>query len=471
LTDLLTDQAHLGAPEPKGPADGPVPDTGVAVRMVLDTSVLISDPDSITAFPTADTVIPLVVVEELDQHKSRLDDVGRAARAVIRAIEELRVGNGGDIRTPVQLPTGGTLRIETNGLHLNEIREHGLDPAKNDNRILAASLGQASHGRTVVVSNDAALRIKAAQLGLEAMEHQRLRGRAMFERPVGWKTLEVAPATVDAVYANPAGLAVDDVAPADETTLRVELTDRYAVLRAGSQSVLVRHEAGELVPMLRVPEPWGLRPRSKEQQFALDLLLDPEVRVVALDGIAGTGKTILALAAGLEQVMETSLYDKVAVYRPIIPVGKSDLGFLPGTLDEKLNPWMIAVHDALVALTERRSHADARAMMDELTEREKLSLEAVTYLRGRSLQGTYILVDEAQNLEPTTLKTILTRVGEGTKVVFTGDTSQIDAPYLSEHNNAISVLIDAFDGERMFGHVRLSHCERSEVASLAALRL
>jgi PhoH-like ATPase len=439
--------------------------------MVLDTSVLISDPDSIHAFPGADTVIPLVVVEELDQHKSRLDDVGRAARAVIRSIEEMRVANGGDIRTAVALPNGGTLRIETNGLHLNEIREHGLDPAKNDNRILAASLGQAVHGRTIVVSNDAALRIKAAQLGLEAMEHQRIRARGAFERPVGWHTIEVTPSSVDAVYLEPNGTGIDDLAPGDVARVREELTDRYAVLRAGSQSVLVRHHDGELEALLRVPEPWGLRPRSKEQQFALDLLLDPEVRIVALDGMAGTGKTLLALAAGLEQVVETGLYDKLSIYRPVVPVGKAELGFLPGTLDEKLDPWMTAVHDALVALTERRSHADARAVMDELTERDKLSLEAVTYLRGRSLHGTYVLVDEAQNLEPTTLKTILTRVGEGTKVVFTGDTSQIDAPYLSEHNNAVSVLIDAFEGERCFGHIRLAHCERSEVASLAALRL
>jgi PhoH-like ATPase len=390
---------------------------------------------------------------------------------VIRSIEELRVANGGDIRTPVELPNGGTLRIETNGLHLNEIREHGLDPTKNDNRILAASLGQAVHGRTIVVSNDAALRIKAAQLGLEAMEHQRLRGRASFERPVGWRTIEVSSATVDAIYSDPNGIGIEDLAPGDVPRLRDELTDRYAVLRSGSQSVLVRHHDGELEALLRVPEPWGLHPRSKEQQFALDLLLDPEVRIVALDGMAGTGKTLLALAAGLEQVMETGQYDKLAVYRPVVPVGKAELGYLPGTLDEKLNPWMTAVHDALVALTERRSHADARAVLDELTEREKLSLEAVTYLRGRTLHGTFVLVDEAQNLEPTTLKTILTRVGEDTKVVFTGDTSQIDAPYLSEHNNAVSVLIDAFDGERCFGHVRLSHCERSEVASLAALRL
>jgi len=321
------------------------------------------------------------------------------------------------------------------------------------------------------VSNDAALRIKAAQLGLEAMEHQRLRGRTNVERPAGWTTIEVSAATIDALYAQHAAIGIDELDPRDVDTVQELLVDRYAVLRAGSQSALVRHVEGELQPLQRVPEPWGLRPRSKEQQFALDLLLDPEVRVVALDGMAGTGKTILALAAGLEQVMESSLYDKVAVYRPVVPVGKAELGFLPGTLDEKLNPWMTAVHDALVALTERRSHADARAMLDELTQREKLTMEAVTYLRGRSLLGTFVLVDEAQNLEPTTLKTILTRVGEGTKVVFTGDTSQIDAPYLSEHNNAVSVLIDAFEGERCFGHIRLAHCERSEVASLAANRL
>ncbi len=462
MTDLLHDA--LRSHDPGGSA---VP---VTTRMVLDTSALISDPDCLHAFPGCDAVVPLVVVEELDQHKSRLDHVGWAARAVLRAVEELRIANGGDIRTPVGLPGGGTVRIETNGLHLGEIREHGLDPERNDNRILAAALGQASHAPTVVVSNDAALRIKAAQLGLEAIEHQRHRGRPAAERPAGWTTVEVAATTVDRCYSAPSGLSPADLDAPDDTAL-AGLDQRYAVLRAGSQSVLVRRRDGRVEPIVRVPEPWGLRPRSKEQQFALDLLLDPEVRVVALDGMAGTGKTILALAAGLESVMEARLYDKVAVYRPVVPVGKAELGFLPGTLDEKLDPWMTAITDALVALTERRSHADARAILDELTGRDKLSLEAVTYLRGRTLQGTFVLVDEAQNLEPTTLKTILTRVGEGTKVVFTGDTSQIDAPYLSEQNNAVAALVDAFAGERLFGHVRLAHCERSEVASLAATRL
>ena len=190
--------------------------------------------------------------------------------------------------------------------------------------------------------------------------------------------------------------------------------------------------------------------------------------MIALDGRAGTGKTILAIAAALEQVVEEQRYERVAIYRPLVPVGRADVGFLPGGLDEKLDPWMSAVHDAVVALTDRHSSGDARQLIDELTERQKLSLESVTFLRGRSLQQQMVVIDEAQNLEPTTLRTILTRVGEGTKVVFTGDTSQIDAPYLGETNNALAVLTNAFTGQPCFGHITLQSCERSSVASLAA---
>ena len=441
----------------------------VSSRVVLDTSVLISDPEAVFAFPTSAAVIPLTVVEELDSLKTRPDDVGRSAREVLRRIEVLRVENGGDIRSAVALPGGGTLQIETNGLLVDTLVAQGLDPAKADNRILAAALGQADREVEPVelVSNDAALRIKAAQVGLVAREHHRGRSHPDARRATGWSTAEVSAGLIDDLYGRDAP-HLGDLGPGDETACAAIGPNEYAVLRAGQQSVLVKRRQDRLAPLPRGQEAWGLRARAKEQQFALDLLLDPDVRIVALDGYAGTGKTILALAAGLEQVMEHAVYDKVAVYRPVVPVGKSELGFLPGTLAEKLDPWMQAVTDALVAMTDRRSHADAVSLLDELTAREKLSLETVTFLRGRSLLGTYVLVDEAQNLEPTTLKTILTRVGEGTKIVFTGDTSQIDAPYLSEHTNAIAVLIDAFAGQRLFGHVRLSHCERSEVASLAA---
>ena len=458
------------APSPGSPAPG-----RLATRVVLDTSVLISDPEAVFAFPSAAVVIPLTVVEELDSLKARLDDVGRSAREVLRRIEMLRVANGGDIRSAVALPGGGTLEIETNGLLLETVVAAGLDPAKADNRILAAALGQVDRhvgegadgprGMVELVSNDAALRIKAAQVGLVAHEHHRGGADPGASRRTGWATVEVSSAVIDDLYAKE-GAALDDL----PLPLAVG-PNEYAVLRAGQQSVLVRRRGDRLAALHRGQEAWGVRPRAKEQQFALDLLLDPEVRIVALDGYAGTGKTILALAAGLEQVIERPRYDKVAVYRPVVPVGKSELGFLPGTLAEKLDPWMQAVTDALVAMTERRSHADAVSLLDELGAREKLSMETVTFLRGRSLLGTFVLVDEAQNLEPTTLKTILTRVGEGTKIVFTGDTSQIDAPYLSEHTNAIAVLIDAFAGQDLFGHVRLAHCERSEVASLAAALL
>jgi len=216
------------------------------------------------------------------------------------------------------------------------------------------------------------------------------------------------------------------------------------------------------------PEAWGLRARNKEQRFALELLLDPQITVVALDGRAGTGKTVLAIAAGLEQVVEQHRYERLAVYRPLVPVGRADVGFLPGGLEEKLDPWMSAIHDAVVALTDHRSSQDARGLIDDLIARGKLSLESVTFLRGRSLQAQIVVVDEAQNLEPTTLKTILTRIGDGTKVVFTGDTSQIDAPYMGESNNALAVLVQAFAGQSCFGHITLESCERSEVASLAA---
>jgi PhoH-like ATPase len=245
--------------------------------------------------------------------------------------------------------------------------------------------------------------------------------------------------------------------------------NEFAVLRCGSQSALTRRRGDELVLLPHaVPEPWGLRPRSKEQRFALELLMDPDISVVALDGQAGTGKTIVAIAAALEQVVEQPRYEKVAVYRPLVPVGRADVGFLPGGLEEKLDPWMSAIHDAIVALTDRGSSHDARHLIDELTARGQLSLESVTFLRGRSLQRQIVVIDEAQNLEPTTLRTILTRIGDGTKVVFTGDTSQIDAPYLGESNNALAVLTNAFADQPCFGHVTLTSCERSEVASLAA---
>ena len=434
-------------------------------RVVLDTSVLVADPASLNAFPGSEVVIPLTVVEELDGLKTRLDDVGRAARTALRSLEELRKRAGGVLNTPLEVhegEDGGSVHIEVNGIQKHLLNEHGLDSNKADNRIIGAALGQANYAPTHMVSNDAALRIKAAHLGLTAHEHQ-LVGRQSSSRPLGWITVDCPSELVDELYD---GRSVDvaEVAPAGSLA-----ENSFAILRSGSQSAMARcvDDALHLIPQTS-PEAWGLRSRSKEQRFALELLLDPEVSVIALDGRAGTGKTVLAIAAGLDQVVEQRRYEKLAVYRPLVPVGRADVGFLPGGLDEKLDPWMSAIHDAIVALTDQRSNREARTMIDELIARNQLSLESVTFLRGRSLHRQIVVVDEAQNLEPTTLKTILTRIGEGTKVIFTGDTSQIDAPYLGESNNALAVLIGAFRGQKCFGHITLTACERSEVASLAA---
>ena len=461
VTDLLPVQSEVHTAEHSVSPPGTLQRT----RFVIDTSVLIADPGCISSFGDVDVVIPLTVIEELDGLKSRPDDVGRAARTALRTIEDLRVRHGGSLATPVPVGDGehsGTLQIEINGIQKHLLVEHGLDATKPDNRIIGAALGQANHAPTRMVSNDAALRIKAAHLGIEAVEHHPA-GRARSSRPVGWITVAAEHDDINRLY-------TDTTIPADTLEGFDDLHENgFAVLRSGSQSALARRRGDDFhVLSHTTPEAWGLRPRSKEQRFALELLLDPQVSVVALDGRAGTGKTLLAVAAGLEHVVERRAFERLSIYRPMVAVGRADVGFLPGALEEKLDPWMSAIHDSIVALTDQRSNRDARSLIEDLTHRGQLSMESVTFLRGRSLHRQFVVVDEAQNLEPTTLKTILTRIGDGTKVVFTGDTSQIDAPYMGESNNALAVLIHAFAGQPCFGHITLSACERSEVASLAA---
>ncbi|MFN5841424.1 MAG: PhoH family protein, partial [Acidimicrobiaceae bacterium] len=326
--------------------------SAVRTRIVLDTSVLVADPGCLHSFPSCDIVIPLTVVEELDGLKSRPDDVGRAARTALRTIEDLRRRAGGSIHEPVPLgpdPDGATLHIEVNGIQRERLLENGLNPEVPDNRIIGAALGQSLRAPTQVISNDAGLRIKAAHLGLVAAEHQPV-GRAANTRPMGWFTLDVPGALVNELYEH-------GEIPTSAFEREHELVvNEFAVVKSGSQSALVRCN-GEMVELLPAasPEAWGLRARSKEQRFALELLMDPDVSVVALDGRAGTGKTVMAIAAGLEQVVESRTYERLAVYRPLVPVGRADVGFLPGGLDEKLDPWMSAIHDAIVALTDQRS--------------------------------------------------------------------------------------------------------------------
>jgi PhoH-like ATPase len=432
-------------------------------QLVLDTSALVADPDGVfSAYGDRDLVLPLAVLEELDGLKKRLDPVGRAAREVLRTIERLRMASGGDLTAPVALTDGGTLRVALNGVDIGRLRDHGLDDEKPDNRIIGVALGLVGRApKVTVVSADAAVRLKAATFGLEAIEQATTVVTA--PRQAGWSEHQVSGELIDRLYS---GSSLDD---ADAAVVAGALpANTFAVLQSGSQSVLVRRRDGRLEPIANDVEAWGLRPRNKEQRFALAHLLDQSVPVVALDGRAGTGKTLCAVAAGLEQVVEQRKYARLCVYRPVIPVGKADLGYLPGALDEKLDPWMAAITDAVSALTERRSPEDARHVIDAIKASGQLVMESVAHLRGRTLHNSFVIVDEAQNLPPDVIKTILTRLGDGSKVVFTGDTSQIDAAFLSESTNGLSVLVSVFTGNELFGHVRLTKGERSRVAELAA---
>jgi PhoH-like ATPase len=455
------------------------PEAGIAPRaaagvltktVVLDTSVLVADPGALHQFEGCALKVPLTVVEELDGLKNRTDGVGHTARQALRAIESLRILAGGSLAEPVSLPHGGTLAIVLNGVNHTLLGEHHLDTSSPDNRIIGTALGLQLAGHDVeVISNDAALRIKAAHLGLAAKEFVPVSAYGRVAGSPGWLTLAgLDGALVDQLFAD-RQVPVDDVPGAEAVH-----ENEFAVLRAGQQSALARRRGDQLWLLRQNHEAFDLRPRNVEQRMALDLLLDPEVSVVALDGPAGTGKTLLAIAAGLEQVWNhptARRYERMAIFRPVVAVGRQDLGYLPGTLEEKLDPWMGAIHDAVVAMSDGRRKAVADETLLQITAEGRLTMESVTYLRGRSMHSTWVIVDEAQNLEPSVAKTVLTRAAEGTKVVFTGDTSQIDAPFLSADTNAMSVLTAAFGsgrGGRVFGHIRLTQGERSPVATLAA---
>lgn len=429
------------------------------MQVILDTSALLADPECLTGFPGCDVVLPVTVIEELDGVKYRIDDQGAAARRVVRTLEDYRNRSGGDLRAGVSLPSASTLRVELNGLRLEELTHHGLRTDRGDNRIIAAALGLRSKGLSVtLVSADVNMRVKAAALGLLARDWHPGRSRQVAHP--GWHEFDVPTDLVDDVYQGPVRLP-DSCAGVD--------INEFVVLKSGSQSALCRHRRG-MLHRVRQGSAWGLEPRSKEQVFALDLLLDRSLPIVGLSGPAGTGKTILALAAGLEQTFEPTnqQYDRLIILRPVQSVGRQDLGFLPGTVEEKLGPWFDAVIDALVALGDKLSYPDARRMVDMWVQQGRMSLDAVTYLRGRSLRRSFIIVDESQNLEQLTLKTILTRVGEASKVVFLGDVSQIDNPYVSSDSNALAVLADRLAGQELFGHLHLTRGERSPVATLAS---
>ncbi|MEX1163661.1 MAG: PhoH family protein [Nitriliruptor sp.] len=448
-----------------------------ARTFVLDTCVLLADPDAILRFDEHDVVLPLVVIEELDRKKTAMDDVGRNARAALRTIETLREVSGGGLRDAQPLPSGGTLRIESN--HVDVPLPPYLDPNKADHRILAVAIGL--HG--TLVTKDTALRIKGSQLGVTVEDYLGDTARTE-EHTTGILELEVEATVLDQLHRDGKVQIEEADLDLEGAGVRTLWANACLVLRSGRSSsglgrVLDVDDDG-LATVHRVGghrQVFGMAPRDVRQTFAIDLLLDPDVPCVSLMGMAGTGKTFLALAAGLEQVLEATAYRRLSVYRPLIAVGRQEVGYLPGDLDEKLAPWMAAVHDNLYALLRRddasgrsngaREHRQIQSTIESLSDRGQLELAAITYLRGRSITDEFVVVDEAQNIELSALKVVLTRMAQGSKVVFCGDLGQVDNPYISPYGG-MAALIEKMKGSPLFGHVTLSKGVRSPLAEHAA---
>lgn len=428
---------------------------------VLDTCVLLADPNALLRFDEHDVVLPLIVVEELDRKKTRFDEVGTNARRALRLLEELGASRDGGLLEPAPLPGGGSLRIELNRISSPRMPAV-LDPSTPDHRILASCLNIADDGHeAVLVTKDTALRIKGAQLELE-VEDYRADTAQVDELYSGVVEIEVEAALIDRLFEK-----------GKVTLPGVNLmVNQFVVLKAGtSQSGMARvsQDHPEVV-VTRVPgarHAFGIESKNLRQTFALDLLLDPDVPAVSLMGMAGAGKTFLALAAALEQVVEQNRYRRVSVYRPMVAVGRQEIGYLPGDLDEKLSPWMAAVHDNLYALFSDSTPDESRLAVQDLIDHNELEMAAVTYLRGRSITDEFVIIDEAQNLELSTLKTILTRMSSDSKVVLCGDLSQVDNPYISPHGG-MAALIEKLKGQQVFGHVTLERSLRSPLAELAA---
>jgi PhoH-like ATPase len=430
----------------------------MAKTYILDTNVLLHDPEALFAFQENDAVIPFAVVEEIDNQKKRQDEIGRNAREVSRRLDELRVQGG--LAEGVILPAGGTLRIELNHQELLTNRL-GLDLDKYDNRILAVAynLSRGGASSVILVTKDLNLRVKADVLDIPAQDfsNNRVDYIGLYS---GVEELQVSTEELDTFYGH-GKLHLNGQFNA--------MPHQFVILKNqhnSSQSALGRHTDRTLYPLLHADSvTFGIKARNKEQRFALELLMDDTVKIVTLIGRAGTGKTLLALSVGMEKVLEQKAYSRLLVTRPVIPMG-DDLGYLPGSKEEKLRPWMQPIYDNLEFLL--GGSPEPYQTIQHLMDTGALEMEALTYIRGRSIPNQFIICDEAQNLSPHMIKTLITRVGENTKIVFTGDPEQIDHPYLDASSNGLTVLIEKMKGEQIVGHVTLIKGERSRVAELGA---
>jgi PhoH-like ATPase len=414
---------------------------------VLDTSVLLSDPQALRRFAEHEVVVPLVVLAELEA-KRHHPELGWAARETLRMLEDLRLAHGSLLRPMPANDDGGTLRVEVNHTETAGFPA-ALSVDTNDHRILAVARNLATEGRDVtVVTKDLPLRLKASIVGLEADEYRN--ELAADTNWTGLAELDVDGGSIDDLFDD----HVLDLAQARDLPCNTGV-----VLHAGSQSALGRVHEDKRVHLARSDRTlFEVRGRSAEQRIAIDLLSDHAVGIVSLGGPAGTGKSVLALAAGLDAVLEQRTHNRVIVFRPIFPVGGQDLGYLPGTEAEKMLPWGAAVTDALEAIA-------GQAVIDEVFGRGVLEVQPLTHIRGRSLTDSFVIIDEAQNLERTVLLTALSRLGQGSRVVLTHDVAQRDNLRVGRHDGIVSV-IETLKGHPLFGHVSLTRAERSPVAAL-----
>lgn len=440
---------------------------------ILDTNVLLHDAASVYSFGEGnEVVVPITALEELDAFKKRQDEVGRNSRQVSRELDELR--STGHLAVGVDLSSGGRLRIELNHQD-GATLPSSFDKSKNDIKILSLAHAvmqkekTAKTGKIVtLISKDINLRVKADAVGVPAEDYEN-RAVNLDELFTGYRTITVTADEVNAFYKTKSYTPAEDLnLYANEFVMLQDIgnPDHTALGRYFSREKLVKALSLDQEKVI-----FGIRPLNREQRFALELLLDEEIHLVTLIGIAGTGKTLLALAAGLESVVNEDLYRRLLVSKPIMPVGK-DIGYLPGDVEEKLMPRMQSIADNLDYLFMATGGGDGGGdRLQEMIEDGIIELEALTYIRGRSIPRQYIVVDEAQNLTPLELKTIITRAGKGSKIILCGDPHQIDHPYLDGRSNGLTYVVECFKGETLFGTVTLTKGERSDLAEAAARRM
>jgi PhoH-like ATPase len=436
---------------------------------VLDTNVLLHDPNAIFRFEDNDVVLPMTIIEELDLFKKQPEMTGRNARQVSRILDQLR--QQGHLTKPILLDHGGTLVVALCNRETLATLPPELEGDLADNTILAVAL-QLKHKcqcPVVLISKDTNLRIKADALGLDAQDYQTDKVDIQ-ELYTGVTELMVGSEEINQFFHNGKLPVATELLPNEAVTLIDAANPSHTALG------MIDAAAKEVLPLIKLPTSGVSRihPRNREQKFALDLLLRDSVPLVTLVGKAGTGKTLLAIAAGLQKVADEKIYSRLLISRPIVPMGK-DIGYLPGDIKEKLTPWMQPLYDNFDLIFGTQDLSDKpkhwRRGYEDLIELGLLQIEPLTYIRGRTIPQQFLIIDEAQNLTPHEVKTIITRAGEGTKIVLTGDPDQIDNPYVDAASNGLIYLVERFKRESLAGHITLSKGERSSLAERAAILL